>query len=150
MVPGSNPGVASFGVKHFHEAMSRPEHNKWHLAILEELVDPALSICNIVRCQFILQKKCGANGSVTRYKAHLVAQGFSQHEGINYSETFAPVVKSASLRIFLAICACHGWRVHQMDIKSAYLNGSISEDIYMQQPKGYEEKGGESKVTKLK
>src|SRR5258708_16810668 len=60
------------------------------------------------------------------------------------------VGKWASMSVFLGIGACHGWRVRQMDIKSAYLNGSISEDIYMQQPKGYEEKGGESKVAKLK
>ncbi len=69
--------------------------------------------------------------------------------GIDYSETFAPVVKSASLRVFLAICAHHGWCIRQMDIKSAYLNGTLSEDIYMWQPKGYEEKGSEGKVAKL-
>ena len=79
----------------------------------------------------MLVKKRGANGEVTKFKAQLVAQGFSQREGIDYSETFAPVVKSASLRVFLTICARHGWRIRQMDIKSAYLNGVITEDIYM-------------------
>ena len=145
----------------FCEAMAGPKCDKWHQAILEELaaikeagmwelVDPSPGIRNVVGCHFILQKKHGVDGHVTRYKAHLVAQGFSQREGIDYSETFTPVIKSASLWVFLAICAHHGWKVCQMDIKSAYLNGSISEDIYMQQPRGYEEKGGENKIAKLK
>ena len=107
-------------------------------------------IRNVIGCRFVLQKKRGPNGEVTKYKAHLVAQGFSQQEGIDYLETFAPIVKSASLHVFLAICARHGWKIRQMDIKSAYLNGSITEDIYMHQPKGYEERGSEAKVTKLK
>ena len=81
---------------------------------------------------------------------HLVAQGFSQHEGVDFSEIFAPVVKSASLRVFLAICVDHGWQIRQMDIKSAYLNGSISEDIYMCQLRGYEESGKEHLLAKLK
>ena len=74
----------------------------------------------------------------------------SQCEGVDFSETFAPVVKSTSLRIFLTICADHGWKVRQMDIKSTYLNGSITKDIYMRQPKGYEEPGKESMVAKLR
>ncbi len=86
----------------------------------------------------------------TKYKAHLITQGFSQQEGINYLETFAPVVKSTSLCIFLAICTQNSWKIRQMDIKSTYLNGMISEDIYMCQPKGYEEKGSEMKIAKLK
>ena len=94
------------------------------------LVDHMPGIHNIVGCWFILQKKCGADGNVT-FKAHLIAQGFSQQEGIDYSETFSPVIKSASQQVFLAICAHHGWHVRQMDIKSAYLNGILSEDIYM-------------------
>ena len=76
-------------------------------------------------------------------------QGFHQCEGINYSETFAPVIKSTSLQVFLAICAHHRWPIRQMDIKSAYLNGVLSEDIYMLQPKGYKEKGSKEKVAKL-
>ena len=98
----------------------------------------------------MLQKKRGSDGQVTHFKARLVAQGLSQCKGIDYLETFVPVVKSASLHVFLAICACHGWQIRQMDIKSAYLNGVINEDIYMWQPKGYEEMGAENKLAKLK
>ena len=104
------------------EALSGPERDKWHSAILEELaaikdagtwelIDYSPSIRNVIGCQFVLQKKRGPDGEVTKYKARLVTQGFSQQEGIDYLETFAPVVKSASLRIFLAICAQHGWKI---------------------------------------
>src|SRR5258708_2998246 len=159
---GPRGGAYNEPISRLHrEALSGPESDKWHRTILEELavikeagtwelVDPSPTIRNVIGCRFVLQKKRGVDGNVTRFKAHLVAQGFNQWEGIDYAETFAPIVKSASLRVFLAICARHGWKVRQMDIKSAYLNGSISEDIYMRQPKGYEEKGGESKVAKLK
>ena len=143
------------------EALAGPKREQWNQAILKELavirddgtwdlVDPSPHIRNVVGCHFVLQKKHGSDGKVTHFKARLVAQGFSQHEGIDYSETFAPVVKSALLCIFFAICACHGWRIRQMDIKSAYLNGVISKDIYMRQLKGYKEKGEEGKVAKLK
>src|SRR5258708_5032065 len=142
------------------DALAGPKWDSWHAAVLEELatirdtrtwtlVNHTPDICNIVGCHFVLQKKCGTDGKVTQFKACLIAQGFSQWEGINYSETFAPVVKSASLHVFLAICAHHGWHIRQMDIKSAYLNGVLSEDIYMWQPKGYEEKGSEEKIAKL-
>ena len=88
--------------------LAGPELDRWHQAILEELaaikdagtwelVDPSPHICNIIGCRFVLQKKQGADGNVTRFKVWLVAQGFSQREGIDYSEMFAPVVKSASL-----------------------------------------------------
>ena len=101
-------------------------------------------------CHFVLQKKQGTDGRVTCFKAHLVVQGFSQWEGIDYSETFTPVVKSASLQVFLAISARHGWRIRQINIKSAYLNGVLSEVIYMLQLKGYKEKGSKEKVAKLR
>src|SRR5258708_17001799 len=115
------------------DALAGPEQDSWHAAVLEELaairdagtwslVNRTPDICNIVGCHFILQKKHGTDGKVTHFKACLIAQGFSQWEGIDYSETFVPVVKSTSLHVFLAICAHHGWRIRQMDIKSAYLN----------------------------
>ena len=99
----------------FCKAMAGPEHTKWHTAILEELVaikdtrtweliDHSLTVHNVIGCCFVLQKKRGPDGEVTRYKAHLVAQGFGQQEGIDYLETFAPIVKSVLLHVFLAIC----------------------------------------------
>ena len=91
------------------DALAGPERDSWHAAVLEELaaikdaktwtlVDRTPNIRNVVGCRFVLQKKRGADGRVTQFKARLIAQGFSQREGIDYSETFAPVVKSASDR----------------------------------------------------
>ena len=102
-----------------HEVLAGPECEKWHAAILEELATikeaemwelmPLTStIQNIIGCKFILQKKRGASGEVMRFKAWLVMQGYSQCEGVDFSETFAPMVKSALLQLFLAICADHG------------------------------------------
>ena len=76
-----------------------------------DLVDHTPAIQNVIGCRFVLQKKWGESGEVTRFKAHLVMQGFSQQEAVDFSETFTPVVKSASLHIFLAICADRGWRI---------------------------------------
>src|SRR5258708_1043556 len=112
------------------DALAGPEQDSWHTAVLKELaairdagtwtlVNRTPDIRNIVGCHFILQKKCSTDGKVTQFKAHLIAQGFSQWEGIDYSETFMPIVKSTSLCVFfLVICAHHGWHIRQMDIKS--------------------------------
>ena len=130
-VAQSNPGqtCCDQGCENLDPSQLQPKHQKHHW----------LQVC-------VAEETWGL---CTRYKVHLVAQGFSQWEGINYSETFAPVIKSASLCMFLAICAQHGWLIHQMDIKSTYLNGLITEDIYMRQLVGYNEKGSETKVAKL-
>ena len=104
------------------EALVGSKRAKWLEAIHAELsaireagtwtlVECTPSIQNIVGCWFVLQKKHGEDGQVTKFKAWLVAQGFSQREGVDFSETFAPVVKSASLRVFLAICAMKGWNI---------------------------------------
>ena len=76
-----------------------------------DLVAHTPSIQNVIGCQFVLQKKRGESREVVCFKACLVVQGFSQQEGVDFLETFAPVVKSASLQVFLAICADHGWRI---------------------------------------
>ena len=91
----------------------------------------------VVRCKWIYRTKFVADGSVDKYKARLVAKGFSQVPGIDYTETFAPVAKMNSIRLTLAIVAAQGWVVHQMDVKSAFLNGDLHEEIYMEQPQGF-------------
>lgn len=84
------------------------------------------------------------------YKARLVAKGFTQTAGIDYAETFAPVARLDSLRLLLSLAATFDWEVHQIDIKSAYLNGNLDEEIYMEQPKGFEVPGQEEKVCRLR
>ena len=78
------------------------------------------------------------DGVVIKNKARLVAQGYNQQEGIDYEETFAPVARLDAIKIFLAYAAYMGFLVYQMDVKSAFLNGKISEEVYVQQPPGFE------------
>ena len=89
----------------------------------------------------IFKKKLAADGNVERYKSRLVARGFTQKPGIDYGETFSPVVRFESIRTVIAVAAQNGLTLHQMDVKTAFLNGELEEDIYMQQPEGFVERG---------
>jgi hypothetical protein len=79
-----------------------------------------------------------------------VAQGFSHIEGIDYDETFAPVTSYSSIRFILALSAQMGWRIHQMDVKNMFLNGIIEEELYIEQPEGFETFERDSHVCRLK
>lgn len=98
-----------------------------------------------ITCKWVFTIKDGG-----LHKARLVARGFSQLKGIDYNETFAPVVRYESIRIMLAVAALKGLQVHQMDVKTAFLNGELEEELYMTQPEGYVAKGNEDKVLRLK
>lgn len=89
-------------------------------------------------------------GETKDYRAHLVAKGFTQMAGIDYKETFSPVARLDSLRLLLSLAATYDWEIHQVDIKSAYLNGHLDEEIYMEQPKGFKMPGKEKKVCHLR
>ena len=86
--------------------------------------------------KWILKVKRKADGSINRYKARLVAKGYTQMEGIDFEETFSPVVKFVSIRVILAFVAHYDLELHQMDVKTAFLNGDLDEEIYMVQPEG--------------
>ena len=96
------------------------------------------------------ETKGHVRGNDKDYKARLVAKGFTQIAGIDYEETFAPVVRLDSLRLLLSLAATYDWEIHHVDIKSAYLNGLLDEEIYMEQPKGFEIPGKEDKVCRLR
>ena len=88
-------------------------------------------------------------GEVDKYKARLVAKGYAQQYGIDFSEVFALVARMDTIRLLVALVACRGWDIFQLDVKSAFLHGELNEDVYVEQPKGYEKKGEEHKVYKL-
>ena len=94
-----------------------------------------------IDCKWIFKVKKGSDGSVQRYKARLVAKGFAQKYGVDYDETFAPVVCYSSIRTLLTFAIQNDMLIHQMDAVTAFLNGTLEEEIYMKQPPGYCKKG---------
>jgi hypothetical protein len=105
---------------------------------------------NIIGTKWIYKNKVDENGVIVRNKARLVAQGYTQVEGIDFEETFAPVARLESIRLLLAV-SCHlGFKLYQMDVKSAFLNGVINEQVYVAQPKRFEDQKHPDHVYKLK
>ena len=90
----------------------------------------------LVQCKWVFQTKVAENGSTYKYKARMGPKIFSQVQGVDYHETFAPVAKMDSIRLVLAISASQHWEVHHMDFKLAFMHGDIHEEIYMNNPEG--------------
>jgi hypothetical protein len=113
-----------------HEELNNFKRNKvW------SLVEKPKDCRNIIGTKWVFKNKQDANGIVVRNKACLVAQGYSQVEGIDYGETYAPVARLESIRILLAYASHHNFKLHQMDVKSAFLNGPLHELVYVKQPR---------------
>ncbi|KAK8945191.1 hypothetical protein KSP39_PZI008470 [Platanthera zijinensis] len=104
---------------------------------------------DVIGLKWVYKLKENEDGSVHKYKARIVAKGYSQIPGIDYNETFAPVVRMEAIRTLIAYAVQYNLPVYQLDVKSAFLNGEIEEDIYVEQPRGYEIAGEEHKVYKL-
>ncbi|KAF2347605.1 Reverse transcriptase RNA-dependent DNA polymerase, partial [Trinorchestia longiramus] len=102
-----------------------------------------------IRCKWIFKKKTGPDGNVCSYKARLAAHGYAQKFGVEYDETFSPVVRFESVRAVLALAAKHNLQLHHMDVATAFLNGELSEEIYLTQPEGFVSEGNENLVCKL-
>ncbi|KAI3524132.1 hypothetical protein L1887_02784 [Cichorium endivia] len=143
----------------YREAVAGPEFAKWKEAMDSEiksmydnqvwnLVDNVPGR-NTVGCKWIFKKKTDMDGMVHTFKARLVAKGFTQTPMIDYDETFSPVAKIKSIRIMLAIAAFHDYEIWQMDVKTAFLNGKLTEDVYMNQPEGFVDAKYPNKVCKL-
>ena len=143
------------------EAKRRPDWPQWEKAIQEELatlnaagtwrLEEAPPGANIIGCKWVFKAKKDAAGNIARYKARLVAQGFSQIGGVDYDDTYAPVAKLASSRAIIAMANRLGMELHQVDIKGAYLNGVLNEDevLYMHHPPGYKVPGAGTRVLRL-
>ena len=132
----------------YAEAMARSDTAEWemaceaekhafeHMGVYEVVLHPKGR--KVVGSRWVFRIKRGPDGTVLKYKARIVAQGFTQIEGVDYDETFTPVAKHTSLRVILALTAEHNLEVRQMDVKSAYLNGELKEEIYMEPPSGFD------------
>ena len=125
------------------ELKSMDDNGVWDLAELPEGVKP-------IGCKWIFKTKRDSSGNIERYKARLVAKGFTQREGIDYKETFSPFSMKVSFKIIMALVAHYDLELHQMDVKTAFLNGNIEETIYMVQPENLENNSSNSLVCKLK
>eukprot|EP00253_Pinus_taeda_P009127 PITA_09127 len=131
---------------YFEEAMEDPT---WVDAMVEEYdsivrnnaweIVPRPEGKSVMGSRWIYKVKQAADWSVEKYKERFFSQGFSQIEGIDYEETFAPVARYSSIRTILALSAQMGWHIHQMDVKTTFLNGVIEEEVYIEQPEGFKE-----------
>jgi Reverse transcriptase (RNA-dependent DNA polymerase) len=128
--------------------MARPDAADWEMVCdAERRAFESMGVYDIVPrpkgrkvigSRWVFCIKRGPDGAILKYKARLVAQGFTQIEGVDYDETFAPVAKLASLRVIMAMAAERDLELHQMDVKSAYLNGELREEIFMEAPLGFD------------
>ncbi|KAG8068859.1 hypothetical protein GUJ93_ZPchr0005g15577 [Zizania palustris] len=148
--------VSSIEPKHVDEALNDPD---WVNAMHEELNNFERNKVwtlverpkehNVIGTKWVFRNKQDENGLVVRNKARLVAQGFTQVEGLDFGETFAPVARLEAIRILLAFASCFDIKLYQMDVKSAFLNGEIAELVFVEQPPGFENPKNPNHVYKL-
>ena len=132
----------------YKEAISSPDADNWMEAMDKEMnsliskgvfkLVPKPAHRHPVRCKWVYRIKLSADGTeIERYKARLVACGYTQRQGIDYTETFSPVVRSATIKLLFSLAACHGLTLRHLDVQTAFLNGVLNEEIYMDQPVGF-------------
>ncbi|KAE8666786.1 hypothetical protein F3Y22_tig00112491pilonHSYRG00280 [Hibiscus syriacus] len=146
--------------KTFEEAIRSIDASFWKIAVNDELesivsnhtwelVDFPKGFKPISN-KWVFRKKLRPDGSIQRYKARLVVKGFTQRFGLDYFDTYSPVTKISTIRALFVLASIHKLQVHQMDVKTAFLNGDLDEEIYMEQPLDFEAPGMEGKVCRLK
>lgn len=134
-------------------------HPGWRQAMLEELqsifqnhtwslVPPEASM-NVLGCRWVFTVKLNADGTLQKLKARLVAKGFNQEEGIDFNETYSPVVRTSTIRIVLTVATAKQWNITQLDVKNAFLHGDLQEQVYMVQPPGFEDHAHPTHVCSL-
>jgi Reverse transcriptase (RNA-dependent DNA polymerase) len=122
---------------HWREAMALElnalaTNNTWTLV-------PPPTDQKVIRCKWFYKTKQKADGTIDRYKARLVAKGFNQEAGVDYEETYSPVVRATTIRVILALAVSSRWPIKQLDVSNAFLNGDLSEKVYMAQPPGLQD-----------
>jgi hypothetical protein len=105
-----------------------------------ELVDRPYG-CKPVGCKWVFKTKLRYDGTIDKYKATLVAKGYTKKEGEDFFDTYSPIARLTTIRVLLSLTASHGLLVHQIDVKTTFLNGELKEEIYMTQPNGFIVKG---------
>jgi hypothetical protein len=118
------------------------KNNTWHPV-------PQKPGTNIIDCMWVYKVKRKEDGNIDRYKARLVAKGFKQRYGIEYEDTFSPVVKATTTHLVLSLAVSQGWSLRQLDVQNAFLHGVLEEEVYMRQPPGYESKESPDYVCRL-
>jgi hypothetical protein len=131
------PTCYSTAVKHhhWHEAMNKEFNALLAYGTWTMVLKPPNA--NLVGCKWVYKVKRKADGNIERFKAHLVAKGFHQQEGVDFSETFSPVVKPPTVKLVLSLVVSHGWYLRQIDVQNAFLHGLLHEDVFMTQPPGF-------------
>lgn len=134
-------------------------HSGWNEAVTTEIniihmlhtwtLVPATDDMNILHSRWVHTVKLNPDGTVKCLHSRLVAKGFEQEEGLDYLETFSPVVRTATIRLMLDIAVSKGWQVKQLDVSSAFLHGELKEPVYMYQPEGFEDPNRPNHVCKL-
>lgn len=118
-------------------------HHTWDLV-------PSAPSQNVVGCKWVFTIKYLADGGLDRYKSRLVAQEFTQQYGVDYSETFSPVIKSTTIRLVLEVATTKAWLIKQLDVNNAFLQGELTEEVYMLQPPGFVDKDRPTHVCRLR
>ncbi|KAM3001281.1 hypothetical protein FF2_037593 [Malus domestica] len=134
-------------LSHWQHAMQE-EYDSLRIQGTWNLV-PAPNHRSIIGSKWVYKVKRNPDGTVSRYKARLVAQGFSQEHGVDYSDTFSPVVRHTTVRLILALAAMNKWELKQLDVKNAFLHGELQEEVYMKQPQGFVDSSHPDYVCKL-
>jgi hypothetical protein len=107
------------------------------------------SLIDPMGCKWVFKKKLKHDGTIDKYKAQLVAKGYTQKEGEDLFHTYSPIARMTTIQVLLSLETSYGLVVHQMDVKTTFLNGELDEEIYMEQLDGFVIKGQENKVCKL-
>ena len=135
-------------------------HLGWCSAMIEEmdaLIDNGnwdlvhlLAGKKVIGCRWVFIVKVNLDGSIVRLKASLVAKGYAQTYGVYYFNTFSSVAKMTSVQIFISLATTYNWDLHQLDIKNVFLHGDLQDEVYMEQPPGFDAHGEKGRLCRLR